>query len=148
MKIIVQRVKEASCTVNNEIVSRIGNGFMCLVGFTHTDTLKEVEYCARKIANLRVFEDEVGKLNISLKDLGYAVLSISQFTVYADTKKGNRPSFVEAMRPDAANKLYLAFNEALEKQGIPVKSGVFQAHMEIALINDGPVTVIVEKEAS
>lgn len=148
MKIIVQRVKEASCTVANEVVSSIENGFMCLVGFTHNDTLKEVEYCARKIANLRVFEDEDGKLNISLKDLGYAVLSISQFTVYADTKKGNRPSFVDAMRPETANELYLAFNEALEKHGIIVKTGVFQAHMEIALINDGPVTVIVEKEAS
>lgn len=147
MKIIVQRVKEASCTVNHEVVSKIKNGFVCLVGFTHTDTLKEVEYCAKKVANLRVFEDEAGKLNISLKDLKYDVLSISQFTVYADTKKGNRPSFINAMRPEYANDLYLAFNQALEAQGISVYPGVFQAHMDIALINDGPVTVIVEKEA-
>lgn len=146
MKIIVQRVKEASCIVQDEIVSHIDNGFVLLVGFTHTDTLEEVQYLAKKVAKLRIFEDHNDKLNIALKDKGYPVLSISQFTLYADTTKGNRPSFINAMRPDKANQMYQQFNTALQNQDIIVKEGAFQEHMDIHLINDGPVTIVLEKD--
>ncbi len=146
MKVVVQRVKEASCTVDGTVISTINHGFLLLVGFTHTDTVKECQYLARKIANLRIFEDNDGKLNIALKDKDYPVLSISQFTLYADTKKGNRPSFVEAMRPDPATKLYQAFNKSLREHGITVKEGAFGEHMDISLINDGPVTIIMERD--
>lgn len=148
MKVVVQRVKEASCEVNGTIVSSIKNGFLLLVGFTHTDTLKEVKYCAKKVSNLRIFEDENGKLNIGIKALNYDILSISQFTLYADTHKGNRPSFVDAMAPTQANTLYEAFNQTLEHLGLHVEKGVFQHHMNIHLINDGPVTIIIEKDAN
>ncbi|MEC9484355.1 MAG: D-aminoacyl-tRNA deacylase [Candidatus Izemoplasma sp.] len=146
MRVIVQRVKKASCTVNDEIVSSINQGFLLLVGFTHSDTENTCAYLAKKIAKLRIFEDDHEKLNIALKDKSLPVLSISQFTVYADTKKGNRPSFVNAMKPDQAKILYTRFNTLLRKQGITVKEGVFGEHMDIALINDGPVTIIMERE--
>lgn len=147
MKIVVQRVKEASCTVDNVVVSQINHGFVLLVGLTHTDTIKEVEYLAKKIATLRIFEDDEEKLNKSIIDVQGEILNISQFTIYADTKKGNRPSFSEAMKPEFALPLYLKLTEILnETYHIKTLNGVFGAMMDIRLINDGPVTVILQSK--
>jgi D-tyrosyl-tRNA(Tyr) deacylase len=147
MKIVVQRVKEASCTVNNKVISQINHGFVLLVGLTHTDTIKEVEYIAKKIANLRIFEDDEGKLNKSIIDVSGEILNISQFTIYADTKKGNRPSFSEAMKPEFALPLYLKLTEILtETYHIKTLNGSFGAMMDISLINDGPVTIILQSK--
>ena len=147
MRIVVQRCKEASCTVNNEIISEIKNGYLLLVGLTHEDSIKEVEYLAKKIANLRVFEDEQGKLNKSILDVGYEILSISQFTLYGDAKKGNRPSFTKAMEPVKANELYLELTNILQSTyGIKTLNGAFGEMMDISLINNGPVTIILESK--
>lgn len=146
MKIVLQRVKEASCTVNKEVISKINNGFLLLVGLTHDDTIEEVKYMAKKIANLRVFEDEEGKMNLSISQKGYEILSISQFTLYGDARKGNRPSFTQAMKPLLANELYEALTKELkETYNIKTFQGKFGEMMEIGLINDGPVTIILEK---
>lgn len=145
MRVVVQRVKKASCTIEGSVYSKIDTGYLLLVGFTHSDTLKEVKYLAKKIAGLRVFEDENGKMNLSLKTVGGKILSISQFTLYADTKDGNRPAFINAMKPDEASKLYDLFNEELSGYDIEVLTGVFGAHMEIELLNDGPVTIIYDE---
>lgn len=141
MRAVVQRVSRASVTVDGECVAQIGVGFLVLLGVTHTDTEREAEWLARKIGGLRVFEDEAGKMNRALADVGGAVLAVSQFTLYADVRKGRRPSFVDAARPEHAQPLYEHFCDALADQGIPVAKGVFQAHMEVALVNDGPVTL-------
>ena len=148
MKIILQRVKRASCTVEGSEVSAIQNGFLLLVGFTHTDTTKEVEYLAKKIANLRIYEDEEGKLNKSILEMDqHQILSISQFTIYGSTKKGNRPSFTDAMEPLQANNLYQYLTQVLQTTyHIPTFQGVFGAHMDIELINDGPVTIVLESK--
>ena len=145
MKIIVQRVKRGKVTVNHEVTGEIGQGLMLLVGLTHRDTLEDVEYCAKKVANLRIFEDEQEKMNLSVKDVGGEILSVSQFTLYGETRKGNRPSFSEAARPEQAKILYQQFNDCLKTtHGLEVKTGVFGAMMEVDFINDGPVTLIVE----
>ncbi len=141
MRAVVQRVSQASVHVDGECVAQIGVGFLVLLGVTHTDTPREAERLARKIAGLRVFEDEAGKMNRALADVGGAVLAVSQFTLYADVRKGRRPSFVDAARPEHARPLYEHFCDALANQGIPVAKGVFQAHMQVALVNDGPVTL-------
>lgn len=147
MKVIVQRVKEASCKVNNSIVTSIGNGFLLFVGLTHSDSLEEVEYLAKRIAKLRIFEDAEGKLNKSILDLNYEILSISQFTLYANTKKGNRPSFTDAMDPKQAEELYLKLTDILNTQyNIKTYNGVFGEYMDISLINDGPVTIMLESK--
>ncbi len=147
MKIIVQRVKSASCTVDNKTVAEIKNGYLLLVGLTHTDTLKEVEYLAKRIAKIRLFEDEDGKMNKSILDLNYEILSISQFTLYANTSKGNRPSFTQAMAPKEAKNLYEALTKILnEEYHIKTFNGIFGAYMEISLINDGPVTITLESK--
>ena len=127
------------------MVGKIGRGFLLLVGITHTDSLKEVEYVAKKVAQLRVFEDEAGKMNLSLKDVGGAVLSVSQFTLYGDCSHGNRPSFIQAARPEQAEPLYNYFNQVLREQyGLHVETGRFGADMKVELLNDGPVTILVE----
>ena len=147
MKIVVQRVKRASCTVNNEVISKINNGYLLFVGFTQNDTLKEVEYLAKKVANLRIFEDEGGKLNKSIIDKNYQILSISQFTLYGDASKGNRPSFTKALEPKKALELYLILNKILKNEyKINTLNGAFGEHMDIKLINDGPVTIILESK--
>ena len=146
MKVVVQRVKEASCTVDRELISSIKNGLLLLVGFTHSDTIEEVHYMAKKIANLRIFEDENKRMNKSILDMEYEILSISQFTLYGDTRKGNRPSFIEAMKPKQAKHLYEQLTVILNNvYGIKTYGGVFGEMMEIGLINSGPVTIELDK---
>ena len=145
MRVVVQRVLNASCTIDGKVYSEIEKGYLLLVGFTHTDSIKEVKYLAKKIANLRVFEDENGKMNLSLKTVNGKILSISQFTLYADTKDGNRPAFINAMKPQEASNLYDLFNEELRTYDIEVLTGVFGADMKINLLNDGPVTIVYDE---
>ncbi|MEN0642988.1 D-aminoacyl-tRNA deacylase [Alkalicoccobacillus gibsonii] len=145
MRIILQRSKEASVTIEQEKVGSISHGLVLLVGVTHEDSLKEVDYLVDKIVNLRIFEDEQGKMNRSLLDTGGAILSVSQFTLYGDTRKGRRPSFTEAAKPDVASDLYDSFNKRLKEKGVQVETGRFGADMDVELINDGPVTLILEK---
>ncbi len=147
MKVVIQRVKEASCTVDNKVISSINNGYLLLVGFTQNDSIEEVKYIAKKIANLRIFEDEDGKLNRSILDMNYEILSISQFTLYGDTSKGNRPSFTKALEPKKALELYLELSRILKKDfSINTLNGAFGKHMDISLTNDGPVTIILESK--
>ena len=145
MKIVVQRVKKADVKVDGEIVGKIDKGFMVLVGVTHTDTKENADYLAKKLCKLRVLEDENEKMNLSLKDVGGKLLLISQFTLYANTTDGNRPSFIEAAKPEQANEIYEYFCDKCKEQGIEVQKGIFGAHMDVSLINDGPVTIIIEK---
>ncbi len=144
MKVVVQRVKEACCRVNGEIKGHINNGLMLLVGFTYGDNEGIIDKMAEKIINLRIFDDENGVMNKSVLDISGSILSISQFTLYADTKKGNRPSYIKAMNGSKAIKLYDYFNQKLQEK-IGVQQGVFGADMEISLINSGPVTIILER---
>lgn len=144
MRAVVQRVKSASVKIAGKIVGEIGQGYMILLGVHAEDTLADAEYLVKKISKLRVFEDEAGKMNLSIGAVSGSILSISQFTLYAQTKKGNRPSFIEAARPEVAIPLYEAFNEGLRQVGIPVETGEFGAYMDVALINDGPVTIIFD----
>lgn len=145
VRVIVQRTTQAKVTVDGNVTGQIEHGLMLLVGLTHEDGLKDLEYCVKKVANLRIFEDEAGKMNLSVKDVGGAILSISQFTLYGETKKGNRPSFIEAARPEVAEPLYDQFNEILrDNYGLKVETGVFGAMMDVSFTNNGPVTLIVE----
>lgn len=145
MRVVLQRVKSASCEIDGSTYSQINHGYLLLVGFTLNDTEKVITKVAKKINGLRIFSDDAGKLNLSIHDVGGKILSISQFTLYADTRKGNRPSFVSAMPGEKATLLYDAFNEELRKYNIDVLTGVFGADMQINLINDGPVTIIFEE---
>ena len=146
MRALIQRVLEATVTVDGVVVSAIGQGFLILLGVTHEDSQTEASYLARKIAGLRLFEDEEGKLNLGLADVGGQLLVVSQFTLYGDVRKGRRPSFVAAARPEAAVTLYEEFCELLSAEGISVERGVFQAHMAVGLINDGPVTLWLDTD--
>ncbi|MGX7030376.1 D-aminoacyl-tRNA deacylase [Vagococcus zengguangii] len=146
MKAVVQRVSEASVTIEGQLISDIKQGYMILLGVKQGDTQADADYLIRKIANLRVFEDTEGKMNLGIKDIDGQILSISQFTLLANTKKGNRPSFIEAESPEAANQMYQYFNEGLRKEGLIVKEGQFGADMKVSLINDGPVTIIFDTE--
>lgn len=141
MRVLVQRVSEASVTVEGETVGEIGSGVLLLVGVTHSDGQDDAEYMASKIANLRIFEDDEGKLNRSAVDLGLAALVVSQFTLYGNVRKGRRPSFIDAAQPDVASPLVEALAGALEAEGLTVARGQFQAHMDVRLVNDGPVTI-------
>lgn len=145
MKVVIQRVSSASCIVNHQVINSITKGFLLLVGFTEEDNLEIVKQMAYKVANLRVFEDENDKMNMSIIDVKGDILSVSQFTLYGDVKKGNRPSFTKALDPRMAKELYHEFNNILnDNYHILTKEGIFGAHMEINLINDGPVTIILE----
>ena len=146
MRVIVQRVRHASVTIDGEVHGSVGRGYMTLTGFTDGDTEETVKKVADKVADLRIFEDENDKMNLTIFDVGGAVLSISQFTLYADVSKGRRPSFVKAMRPQPASQLYDFFNECLRKRGLQVETGIFGADMKVELLNDGPVTIIVDSE--
>jgi D-tyrosyl-tRNA(Tyr) deacylase len=146
MKVLLQRVSEASVKIDNVEVGAIDLGFLLLVGIQDSDGDDELDYLVRKITNLRVFEDEVGKMNLSLLDVGGSILSVSQFTLYADTRKGNRPSFTDAGAPDVAVNLYDRFNTKLRDLGVVVQTGVFGADMKVSLINDGPVTIMFDTD--
>lgn len=145
MKLVVQRVKNAKVEVDEKTVGSINQGFLVLLGVTHTDTKAEADYLVKKLCNLRVFEDENGKMNLGLKDVGGELLIVSQFTLYADCLQGNRPSFINAAKPDVANELYEYFCEKCREQNIKVEKGIFGADMKVSLLNDGPVTIILEK---
>ena len=145
MKIILQKVKKASVSVDNKIVGSIDKGYCLLVGVHKESTEEDVKYLAKKIAQARLFEDENDKINLSLKDVGGSILSVSQFTLYADTKKGNRPSFTSAAGAEKANELYEKFNEFLREEGVTVETGIFQTMMEVNIVNDGPITIVYEK---
>lgn len=146
MKVVLQRTGPANVTVDGEVTGAIDKGYMLLVGITHTDNEEDVAFVAKKIANLRLWEDEEGKMNRSILEAGGDILSVSQFTLYGDTKKGRRPSFIQAARPEQAEPLWELFNEKLEAQGLKVQTGRFGAMMDVQLVNDGPVTIIVESK--
>ena len=145
MKIILQKVKKASVSVDNKIVGSIDKGYCLLVGVHKESTEEDAKYLAKKVAQARLFEDENDKINLSLKDVGGSILSVSQFTLYADTKKGNRPSFTSAAGAEKANELYEKFNEFLREEGVTVETGIFQTMMEVNIVNDGPITIVYEK---
>ena len=144
MRCVVQRVKEASVTVAGESVGKIGPGYMVLIGVSVEDTEKDVRYMADKVPNLRIFEDAEDKMNLSLKDVGGEILAVSQFTLYGDARGGRRPSFIAAARPEAANELYEQLVASWREQGIHVETGRFRTHMEVGLVNDGPVTLLLD----
>lgn len=145
MKIVIQRVLNAQVEVDKKIVGKIGKGFLVLLGVTHEDTKENADYLVKKLCKLRVFSDENDKMNLPLKDVNGELLIVSQFTLYANCKDGNRPSFVEAAKPEQANELYEYFCDECEKNDIKVEKGIFGADMKVSLLNDGPVTIVLEK---
>lgn len=145
MKLVIQRVTKASVTVENNMVGKIGKGFLVLLGVGLEDSEKEADYLVQKLIKLRVFEDENGKMNLSLKDIEGELLIVSQFTLYADCSGGNRPSFINAAKPEKANKLYDYFISKCKEENIKVEHGIFGADMKVELLNDGPVTIILEE---
>ena len=144
MRVLLQRAKDASVTVGGEITGSISNGYVLLVGITHDDTEQDANYIANKIAGLRIYEDDEGKLNRSIKEVDGAILSVSQFTLYGNVQKGRRPSFIEAAKTDVAEPLWEYFNEQLRGLGLHVETGQFGALMDVQLTNDGPVTLMIE----
>lgn len=144
MKTVVTRVKNASVTIDNKIISEIKNGLLVLVGFTENDNEEKIDYMVNKITNLRIFDDEKGIMNKSIKETDGEILSVSQFTLYGDASKGNRPSYIKALKGEEAIKLYDLFNKKLNET-IKTKTGIFGADMKVESINDGPVTIIIEK---
>ncbi|WP_312473984.1 D-aminoacyl-tRNA deacylase [Neobacillus sp.] len=146
MRVVVQRSKGAKVTVNGEVTGQISKGLVLLVGVTHEDKEEDAAYLADKIANLRIFEDADEKMNLSLLDVGGEILSVSQFTLYGDCRKGRRPNFMDAAKPEQALELYDAFNRLLREKGIQVETGIFGAMMDVELTNDGPVTLILENK--
>lgn len=148
MRAVLQRVKEASVTVDGKITGQIGEGLLVLLGVGKGDTAKDLDFMVDKIPGLRIFEDAAGKMNLSLMDTSKALLAVSQFTLFADTKKGRRPSFIDAMEPEEAKRLYLSFCEKCRARGLTVQEGVFAADMKVALVNDGPVTLWLDSQSS
>ncbi len=147
MRVVIQLVKESSVQVNNSIIGRIGRGLMVLVGFEEADTMEDIQWISRKLLNMRIFPDEEGKMNLSVKDVSGEILIVSQFTLHASTKKGNRPSFIYAAPPDKARNLYNTFLKHLKSTtSIPISTGEFGAMMEVSLINDGPVTITMDSK--
>lgn len=145
MRVVIQRVGEASVTVEDQVIGKIGLGYVVLIGVTHEDGYQQAEWLARKIAGLRLFEDECGRTNLSLADVNGEVMVVSQFTLYADARKGRRPSFTDAAPPEQAEPLIAHFIDTLRTEGASVTTGIFQAHMRVALVNDGPVTLVLER---
>lgn len=144
MRAVIQRVSSASVTVAGKVVGEINAGFLVLLGVKRGDTVDDAAYLARKIARLRIFNDDAGKMNLALEAVGGAVLAVSQFTLYADTRGGNRPSFIDAAAPDDGKRLYETFCERLRDEGVEVARGIFQADMKVSLVNDGPVTILID----
>lgn len=145
MRVLLQRVTSSNVEVDNKIVGKSSNGLMILVGFTEGDSSKEIDYMVDKIINLRIFDDENGVMNKSIQDINGSILSISQFTLYADASKGRRPSYIKALNGEKSTLLYDEFNEKLKATGIPTETGIFGADMKVSLVNDGPVTILIEK---
>ncbi|QJD81826.1 D-aminoacyl-tRNA deacylase [Cohnella herbarum] len=148
MKVVLQRVSEAKVTVENEVVGKIGAGLMLLVGIGQEDTEQDLVWMADKLAGLRIFEDDAGKMNLSIEDVKGAILSVSQFTLYGDCRKGKRPNFMAAAKPEIAQASYEQFNERLRAKGLQVETGTFGAMMDVSLVNDGPVTLILDSRNS
>ena len=146
MKFVIQRVTDANVSVDGKVVGKIGKGFMVLIGIAGTETVEIADKMIKKLIGMRIFEDENGKMNKSIQDVEGSILSISQFTLYADCKKGNRPSFTNAGKPDLATTLYDQFNQKLQEQGMHVETGIFGADMKIELLNDGPVTIVLDSK--
>jgi D-tyrosyl-tRNA(Tyr) deacylase len=146
VRAVIQRVDRASVAVEGRVTGEIGAGLLVLLGVGRTDNLEAVSYLAEKIVNLRIFSDEAGKMNLSLLDTGGSALVVSQFTLYADTRGGRRPSYIQAAAPEEANRLYEEFVRAMRALGVRVETGVFQAHMQVELVNDGPVTILLDSE--
>ena len=144
MRLVIQRVLESSVSVDGSVVGRIGPGFMVLCGVEDGDTAEDVRYCIDKTVNLRIFEDDAGKMNRSILDAGGEILAISQFTLHGDVRRGRRPSFIRAARPETAVPLYDAYCDGLREAGLHVETGIFQTDMKVSLINDGPVTLLVD----
>ena len=145
MKLVIQRVKNAKVTVENEVIGEIKQGYLVLLGVGPEDTKENADFLVKKLLNLRIFEDEKGKMNLSIRDIGGQLLIVSQFTLYADCNGGNRPSFTGAAKPDKANELYEYFMEKCRQEGFTVEHGIFGADMKVELLNDGPVTILLEK---
>ncbi len=145
MRVVIQRVKESSVEINNKIYNSIGSGLMVLVGFTQDDNSNDIDYIVKKIVNLRIFDDEAGIMNKSVLDIEGSILSISQFTLYADTKKGNRPSYIKALNGEYSTKLYDEFNNKLNNF-VETKTGIFGSDMKVSLVNDGPVTIVIDSK--
>ena len=145
MKVVVQKVLNASVVVNKEEVGKINSGLLIFVGFTHNDNISNIKYIVNKIVNLRIFEDNNNVMNLSTKELNKELLVVSQFTLYADTSKGNRPSYINSLKHEEANVLYDLFVEELKKSNLKVETGIFRSDMKVSLINDGPTTIIIEK---
>ena len=146
MRVVLQRVREARVEVEGHVTGSIRRGFLLLVGVGRNDGAADIDWLARKIAGLRVFEDDSGRMNLGLAEVSGACLAVSQFTLYADCRKGNRPGFTDAAPPEAARALFDAFVASLRAQGVPVETGIFQADMQVHLVNDGPVTLLLERE--
>ena len=146
MRVVVQRSLDSSVTVDNKVIGKIDKGLVLLVGFTEGDSKKDIDYMVKKVLNLRIFDDDDGVMNKSVLDTGGSILSISQFTLYGDAKKGNRPSYIKALKAEEASKLYDIFNEELSKS-IHVETGKFRAEMMVSIKNDGPITILLESEA-
>lgn len=145
MKLVIQRVKKASVTIEGRVTGKIDEGLLVLIGITHEDTKEKAEHLAKKVGDLRIFNDKEGKMNLSVKDVNGKILVVSQFTLYGDARKGNRPSFSDAARPEKAIELYEYFMEKCKESGLETQSGEFGADMKVELLNDGPVTIIMEK---
>ncbi|MBX7256210.1 MAG: D-tyrosyl-tRNA(Tyr) deacylase [Candidatus Hydrogenedentes bacterium] len=146
MRAVVQRVSESSVSVNGHVVGRIGRGLLVLLGVAHSDSVDDVKQLADKVAGLRCFQDDASKFNLSVEDIGGSVLAVSQFTLYGDCRKGRRPSFTDAARPEHAIPLYESFVELLRQRNIHVETGEFGAHMDVRLVNDGPVTLLLDSQ--
>ncbi|HEV7968880.1 MAG TPA: D-aminoacyl-tRNA deacylase [Candidatus Acidoferrales bacterium] len=146
MRAVVQRVTRASVSVDGRVAGKIGAGLLVLLGVGRTDHPESASSLSEKIANLRIFSDDAGKMNLSLLDIGGSALVVSQFTLYADTRGGRRPSFIQAAPSEEANRLYLEFVQSMRSLGVTVETGVFQAHMQVELVNDGPVTIVLDSE--
>ncbi len=145
MRAVVQRVSHAQVKVNDKVVGKIQKGYLVLLGIKEGDTTKEADFLAKKLINLRIFEDENDKMNLSINDVGGEMLIVSQFTLYGDASHGNRPSFIEAARPEKANELYEYLCQKVNEE-VHVEKGIFQAEMKVELLNDGPVTILIEKD--
>ena len=146
MRAVVQKVKKAQVLSEGKLSGEIGQGLVVFLGVTHDDTEDDAKYLAEKAANLRIFEDSEDKLNLSVQDVGGEIMSVSQFTLYGDCRKGRRPSFTQAAKPERVNELYEQFNDYLRKEGLNVATGVFQTQMEVSLVNDGPVTMLLDSK--